>query len=137
MRAEYFLDTNIVVYAFDQSAPDKRDKARALMAVDQPWAISWQVVQEFSAVALHRFAKPLSVDFLSDFTEHVLWPHCRVHPSLALHSMALRIHQQTHYRYYDALIVSGAIESGARTLYTEDLQDNRSLGDLRIANPFR
>ena len=63
MSAEYFLDTNVLVYAFDQTAPEKQARARELLNVDRNWAISWQVVQEFSSVALHRFAKPVSPDF--------------------------------------------------------------------------
>ena len=40
------------------------------------------------------------------------------------------------YRFYDSLIVAGALASGARTLYTEDLQSGRELRGLRIENPF-
>ena len=54
MRGDSFLDTNILVYAFDPGSPQKREKARALIE-GSGWCVSWQVVQEFSHVALHRF----------------------------------------------------------------------------------
>lgn len=136
MSAEYFLDTNVLVYAFDQTAPEKQARARELLNVDRNWAISWQVVQEFSSVALHRFAKPVSSDFLKNFIELVLWPKCRVMPSQALYVNAVEIHGQTQYRFYDALILASALESGAPQLYSEDLQDGRKFGGLRIVNPF-
>lgn len=136
MSAKYFLDTNILVYAFDKSAPKKQARARELLDTDKDWVISWQVVQEFSSVALHRFAIPLSPLFLKNFTEMVLWPKCQVLPSCMLYEKAGRIHQLTQYRYYDALIVASAIESGAPVLYTEDLQDGRTVDAIKIENPF-
>jgi predicted nucleic acid-binding protein len=136
MSAEYFLDTNIVAYAFDQSAHEKRSRAISLMEDHAPWVISWQILQEFSNVALHRFRIPLTAQFLTDFNEHLLWPHCRIQPSAKLYSEALRIHQQSQYRFYDSLIVAAAIESGAGILYSEDLQHGRQIGSLRILNPF-
>jgi len=136
MSADYFLDTNVLVYAFDQTAPEKQRRARELLDVDRQWAISWQVVQEFSSVALHRFAQPVSVSFLKRFLELVLWPKCRIMPSAGLYQAALAIHKQTQYRFYDALIVACALESGAPVLYSEDLQSGRHYGSLIIENPF-
>lgn len=136
MSAEYFLDTNVLVYAFDQSAPKKQVLARELLDVDRNWVISWQVVQEFSSVALHRFAEPVSPEFLKNFIELVLWPKCQVLPSLGLYESAVEIHRQAQYRFYDALILAAAMESGAPKLLSEDLQEGRRFGDLVIENPF-
>ncbi len=136
MSAEYFLDTNVLVYAFDQTVPEKQARARALLDVDRDWAISWQVIQEFSSVALHRFKVPVEPGFLKNFIELVLWPKCVVMPSQAIYWSAVDIHAQTQYRFYDALILAAAMESGASQLYTEDLQDGRKFGDLLIENPF-
>ncbi len=38
--------------------------------------------------------------------------------------------------FYDALIVSAAIEAGCDTLFSEDMQHGRSIGGLAIVNPF-
>ena len=136
MSAEYFLDTNVLVYAFDQTQPKKRERARELLDTERDWAISWQVVQEFSSVALHRFSEPVSPKFLENFIELVLWPKCRVMPSQNLYATAISLHGKTQYRFYDALIVVAAIESGAPTLWTEDLQAGRRVDGLKIENPF-
>lgn len=136
MSAEYFLDTNIIVYAFDQTASDKKSRALRLIEEDAPWQISWQVIQEFASVALHHFSKPLDADFLRDFSELLLWPHCTVGPTAAIHTSALQIHQQSSYRFYDSLIIAAALECGVPFLYSEDLQHGRRFGDLEIRNPF-
>lgn len=136
MSADCFLDTNIVVYAFEKDIPKKRGIALSLIAPEKPWQISWQVIQEFSSVALHKFKTPLDPDYLADFSSEILWPRCAVFPSPQIHSKAIHLHRETQYRFYDCLIVAAALESGARTLYSEDLQHGRAFGDLTIMNPF-
>ena len=136
MSAEFFLDTNVIVYAFDPESPEKMRRARELLQ-NTDWIVSWQVVQEFSHVALHRFKVPLKPQDLADYVELVLWPRCVVLPSPALYRKAFEIHQTTQYRLYDSLIVAGALASGAKVLYTEDLQDGRDVQGLILRNPFR
>jgi len=136
MSAEVFFDTNVLVYAFDKTAPAKQAHARALIQGSTDWTISWQVVQEFCSVALHRFKTPLRGDDLRDTLDLVLLPHCRVMPTADLYRQALAVQAQTQYRYYDSLVVASALISGARLLYSEDLQHGREIGSLRIENPF-
>jgi len=138
MSARVFLDTNVLVYAFDQSAPAKQHRALEIVRQrsDGEWTISWQVVQEFSAVALHRFARPMASADLRDLHQALLWPACGILPGRALHAHALTLHGETQYRFYDCLIVAAAIASGVEELYTEDLQHGRELGGVRIVNPF-
>lgn len=136
MSAEYFLDTNVFVYAFDQKAEEKRKKAIALTAGAAPWFISWQIIQEFCSVARHRFTIPLDAEFLSDYLELFLLPHCKVMPTGSIYQKALRIQRETQYRFHDSLVVAAALESGATILYSEDLQHGRMIGHLLIQNPF-
>ncbi len=63
MSADFFLDTNILVYTFASHAPQKQ--ARALALVQDALAnghgvISTQVIQEFLNVATRKFATPLA-----------------------------------------------------------------------------
>ena len=62
MPVRYFLDTNIVVYSFDSTAPRKQSTAKKLIknAVGlNIGIISYQVIQEFINVATHKFIEPL------------------------------------------------------------------------------
>lgn len=136
MSADCFLDTNILVYAFEKDIPKKREIALSLIKPEKPWRISWQVIQEFSSVALHKFKIPLDPDYLADFSTEILWPHCTVYPTPKIHRTAIGIHRDTQYRFYDCLIVAAALESGAKILYSEDLQNGRSFGEMKIVNPF-
>ena len=139
MRAELFLDTNVLVYAFDRESPEKQKRARGILAGsgDGEWIISWQVIQEFTSVALHRFAEPMRTDELGHLLRILLWPACEVLPSEGLYRQALSLQVETQYRYYDCLILAAAIASGAKSLYSEDLQHGRSVGGVKIINPFQ
>jgi predicted nucleic acid-binding protein len=136
MSAELFLDTNILVYAFDPASPAKQGAAQAVVRGPRPWTISWQVVQEFCHVARHRFARPMTADDLQDVLDLILLPHCRILPTAALYRQALALSQQSQYRYYDSLIVASALAGGCRELWSEDLQAGRNFGTLCIVNPF-
>jgi predicted nucleic acid-binding protein len=139
MNGNYFLDTNCFIYVFDAAAPVKREKATKLVAnalSSGHGIISWQVCQEFLHASLHKPSSQVPQELIDDYLAHVLLPMCRVHSSASLICKALEIQRDTQYRFYDSLIVAAAIESGAKILYSEDLQHDRLIGHLRIVNPF-
>ena len=127
-----FFDTNSLIYA--QQNDEKADKARALLAAGG--ILSVQVINEFAAVARRTLAKEW--DEIGEAIEDVL---ALVDPpvplSLMLHATAREIARDHNFGFYDALIVATALDAECDTLFTEDLQDGRALGALRIVNPFR
>jgi len=136
MPAKLFLDTNVLVYAFDWSEPEKRLAAQEMIQREMDWCISWQVVQEFSSLALHRFKKPMLPEDLRDYLDLVLLPNCRVMPTAAIYGQALRIQSYAKYSFNDSLIVTAALVSGAKQLYSENLEPGGLFGNLEIVNPF-
>ena len=136
MSVDGFLDTNILVYAFDSSNAKKREVARRLIE-GKGWWVSWQVVQEFTSVVLHRFSVPLKPKDLGEYLDVAIWPRCRVFPSSEISQEALRLHSATGHRFYDCLILASALASGAKTLFSEDFQHGRKYGSVVVMNPFR
>ena len=49
---------------------------------------------------------------------------------------AWRIQGRYKLSWWDALIVSAAQASDCRYLLTEDLQENRNIGNVEVINPF-
>lgn len=44
---------------------------------------------------------------------------------------------ETHYSFYDCLVLAAALQAGAEVLYSEDLQHYKLVGGrLRIVNPL-
>jgi len=139
MNDRFFLDTNIFVYSFDRSAPQKAKKAEQLIRkamTTKKGVVSYQVVQEFFNVALKRFAHPMQLAEAEQYLTTVFRPLLGVHSSAALYAEALRISSSAGLAWYDALIVCSAIQAGCDLIYTEDLQDGQELGSLLVKNPF-
>ena len=135
----FFLDTNILVYALDRNEPAKQRIAEQLIGDalgKRRGIISTQVVQEFISLALRKFERPMTVAECGEYLQAVLLPLCRHFPSISTCGRALLIVQETGYTFYDALILTAAIESGCHTLLTEDLQHGRVVQGVTILNPF-
>ncbi len=139
MNDRFFLDTNVVIYAFDQSSSAKLRIARRLIAQGterKTAVVSYQVVQEFVNVALRRFESSMSQSELEEFLFEALFPMTEISSSPALVIEALRLRGMHQLAWYDSLIVAAAIQARCTVLYSEDLQHGRRFGDLVIENPF-
>lgn len=135
----FFFDTNIFVYTFDATAPEKQQIARQLVRAGletRRGIISTQIVQEFLNVALRKFKRPFSISDSQDYLKNILLPLCQHYPSGSFYDRALLIKAETGYSFYDTLIVTAAIESNCKTLISEDMQDGRIIRGLTILNPF-
>ncbi len=135
----FFLDTNVLVYTFDSSAPRKQKIARSLVAgalKERSGIISYQVVQEFLSVALRKFNPPMSSLEAQSYLRRVLIPLCEVFPDSSLYSDALSIASKTGWTFYDSLIVASAAMGKCSALLSEDLQPGRIIQGAEIRNPF-
>ena len=139
MSADYFLDTNLFVYTFDLGSPEKSSRARELIQEalrTGAGIISYQVVQEFFAVALRKFASPMTAPEAETYLAAVLRPLLAVHSSEALYVEAFQLLGRLKISWYDSLIIAAALSAGCRILYTEDMQHGLRVGDLQVINPF-
>jgi predicted nucleic acid-binding protein len=136
MPADRFLDTNILLYAYDLDAPAKRAVARAILeeALLQPsrTALSVQVLQEFH-VNFVRNGHPVAEATLivGDFTSWMV-----IENSLALFQRGLWLQSRWQISLWDAMILAAAESSGARELLSEDLNHGQNYGQVCVINPF-
>ena len=138
MSVEYFLDTNIFVYLFDEIDDYKRGRAEHLVwqaLAKETGCVSYQVVQETLNVITRKLnATP---DQARQMLDHVLTPLWRVNPTRTLYQRGLDLQSRYSLSFYDCLIVAAALDAGCKTLYSEDLQDGQRIDGMTIANPFR
>jgi predicted nucleic acid-binding protein len=140
MNARFFLDTNIFVYSFDQTAPQKSARASELIRLalrSRNGIVSYQVVQEFFNVAFRRFACPMTAAEAEQYLATTFRPLMAVNSSAALYVEGFRLKSSYSLSWYDAVVVAAAIEGGAQLLYSEDLQNGQEFGKLRVENPFQ
>lgn len=136
----FFLDTNVLVYSFDSTAPDKQQLARRLIQTalqTQRGVISTQIVQEFLNVALHKFARPMVTSQAREFLGSVLIPLCQHFPSPSFYDHVLLLKEQSGYSLFDSMVLAAAVKLRCSTLLTEDLQHGRVIQGVQILNPFR
>jgi predicted nucleic acid-binding protein len=139
MAERFFLDTNIFVYSFDRSEPEKQRGAQSLIekCLDaQCGVISYQVVQEFLNVALRRFRKTVPFSDVRVYLSRILMPMCEIYPDGRLFAEAITIAEETGWSFYDSIIVASAVSAGCDILWSEDLQDGRMIRGIEVRNPF-
>jgi predicted nucleic acid-binding protein len=133
-----FVDTNVLLYRFDSSAPNKQSVARAelrRLVMERSIVISTQVLQEFFVAATRRLEPPLNPDQADEVVRYLSrLPLVQITPRSILEAISL--HRRFSLSFWDALIVRSAIEAGADTLYTEDLQEGQVIEGLTIVDPF-
>jgi predicted nucleic acid-binding protein len=132
-----FVDTNVLLYAYDKEAGAKHLVAGA--AVAELWktrtgAISTQVLQEF-AVNAKKKAKAPSEAIRRVVETYRAWPVHR--PDVDDIVRALDTAESDQISFWDALILVSAARLGATRLYTEDLNHGQTIAGVRIVNPFR
>ncbi len=137
---QYFLDTNILLYAVspDPQEAAKREVARQCLA-RQDWAISTQVLQEFYVNAMaakgSRPALMLPEAALEAMRRFAAFP-C-VHMDVALVLAAVRIAHAHRLSYWDSAILAAAQAAGATQLLSEDLNTGQVIEGVEVVNPFR
>jgi predicted nucleic acid-binding protein len=134
MPAKHFLDTNVLIYAVAKNDP-RTSKAEALLASGS--MVSIQSLNELVSVARRKLGMPWKevIEFVDLIC--ILCPD-PVPTTLDTHKGALAIAERYGYSIYDALVAAAALESGCKTLYSEDLQDGQIINrQLTIRNPFR
>jgi len=139
MNDRFFLDTNILVYALSKANPAKQLVASRLVdqAIDSgKGIIGYQVVQEFFNVAFRRFSPPMSTVEAELVLAVTLRPLLAVHSSYSIFARAFELARKSSISWYDSLIVSAALETDCRILFTEDLQHGQQFQKLRVVNPF-
>jgi predicted nucleic acid-binding protein len=138
MSGKCFVDTNILIYAYDSSSGSKHATAGALL--DRLWqsgtgVLSTQVLQEF-CVTMQRNAlrRPGLNDIRAVIFAYLAWEVVVNPPESVI--TALEIAARYKISFWDALIVSAAEQAKAETLYSEDLNAGQLYGSVRVVNPF-
>jgi predicted nucleic acid-binding protein len=133
-----FVDTNVLVYAFDNSASPKKRVAERLMndlMEEDRLRVSTQVLQELFVTLTRKVHRPCSIEqalaILEDLTA---WPLMVI--DYAAIRAAIGLADQAKLSFWDALVVVAAARAGAAVLYTEDLNHGQDILGVRICNPF-
>lgn len=136
MSARSLVDTNVLVYSVDNGEPEKRDRARTVLA-DRAGnlVLSAQVLSEFYVVTTRKLAQPLpeveAAELVGELKKLPL-----VATDAELVRDGIRISREARISFWDGLIVAAAKAGGCATVLTEDLAAGSIIAGIRIENPL-
>ena len=138
MTGPDFLDTNILVYAYDQSDRRKQEVAKGLLrkALTGHTKISTQVLAEFSSILLHKISPPAPPKQLKVLLD-ALAPIPVVTPDIDMVQRAVEVHAKYGVRFYDGMIVAAAERGKCQRIWSEDLNASQQYFGVVVQNPFR
>lgn len=139
MNGRVFLDTNVLVYAYDQSEPKKQKQA--LIVLDnlinaRSGVISTQVLAEFFVAVTRKITSPLTVD--QAYQRLVNYSQaCTVVDLTGLVTLeAARGVRDYQFNFWDAQIWASARLNQISVLFSEDFSSGSVIEGVRFVNPF-
>lgn len=133
-----FIDTNILVYAYNSSEPMKQGKARSVLSnlwLTGNGCLSIQVLQEFYTVVTRKIPKPITLEFAATIIEDLSNWNCHV-SNVADILQAIKIQQRYQVSFWDAQIICSARKLGCEILWSEDFQHGQVYNGVMVRNPF-
>ena len=129
-----FVDSNIWLYALDEG-DDSAKTALARRVVQGSCLLSTQVVNEICVNLLRKAGR--TEDEIAELIRCLHRQHAVALVDEEVLLQAVDLRRAYSLSYWDSLIVSAALVSGATRLYTEDMQDGLWIeGRLQIVNPL-
>ena len=131
-----FVDSNVLIYAADESAPEDRNTriARELLR-QRNLHLSVQVLSEFTVNARSKAKLNLSPEQEQEWLcGWLLFPVAAL--SVGTFLAARLIHLRYQISHWDSLIVASARETNCSLLYSEDLNHGQDFDGVKVINPF-
>ncbi len=139
MSDSVFLDTNVLVYAYDRSEPEKQRRAVELLRwLDEAGdgVISIQVLAEFFVSVTHKIAAPLSVAEAAERVQNLLAAWTVVDLTGLIVLEAVRGVRDHSFHYWDAQIWATARLNQIPVVFSEDFTPATTVEGVHFVNPF-
>jgi predicted nucleic acid-binding protein len=138
MTVKIFVDTNVLLYAWDMGNPEKSHQAALWLSIAAQRGVpvvNLQVLNEFCHVAFRKLRTIPVEDVFSIIDTFIPWGQEGVTYQTVL--MARIIKSRYHFAWFDCLLLASAQEQGCQYFLSEDMQDGQNIEGLRVINPFR
>ena len=134
----FFLDSNILIYAYDSDDPQKHSVATRLIAdflANGNAAVSVQVLGEFFVSATRRIPTPLSVEEATAVID-VISALPVIDIDTAMVRRAIATHSRYGTNYWDSLIIAAAERANCTSILSEDMNPGQRYHGMLAVNPF-
>lgn len=140
MTGKNLVDTNLLVYAYDRSEPEKQIKAIETLdhlVKNRTGILSPQVLSEFYNVVTRKLAAPLTPqEGYTSISNYIRsWNMVDLTSLVVLEAVrGVRDHRLS---YWDSLIWATAKMNQIPTVLSEDFSHDSVLEGVRFTNPFK
>ena len=137
-----FIDSNILVYSYDDAQPYKKALAQEMMSSlarnENDGAVSVQVLGEFFRIVTCRITNPLSIEQAEAavVTLGSLATLEVLDIDMAMVRRAIATHSRYGINYWDSLIIAAAERAGCSAILSEDFNTGQSYHGILAVNPF-
>ena len=136
MSVEFFIDSNVLIYAATGAGTELAKRQRAFDVLKQGRiGLSTQVLQEFYVTVTRKVQIKLSSAQAVAWIEQLEQAECFVVDKSAVKA-AVATSNRFKISYWDAAIVIAAQALEAKVLYSEDLNHGKMFGSVQKLNPF-
>ena len=135
MKDKTFVDTNVFIYAYSKTEPEKKNIALEILK-NQNIIINTQVINEFIWVMNRKFS--VQMERLRDLGVKLLqrFDIALIDQRTILKALDIAIGYK--YSYWDSLIIASTLENDCSICYSKDMQHGQVIEDrLKIINPFK
>jgi predicted nucleic acid-binding protein len=138
MTAPEFLDSNVLVYAYDVRDKRKQRTARELLlrAIAGEILISTQVLAEFCTTMLHKISPAATAEDVAaglDAFEAIRV----IQPDAGMVRRALEAREKYGVHFYDGMIIAAAERGRCERIWSEDFNEGQAYFGVTVSNPFR
>ncbi|HYL22997.1 MAG TPA: PIN domain-containing protein [Burkholderiales bacterium] len=136
MSPAVFVDTNVLLYAYDTAEPMKNVRAREWITRlwhDRRGRTSMQVLSEYYSNLTRKLRLPAETAW-DDTASFFAWRPLPIDEGVL--RRAREVQRRYQISWWDSTIVAAAQLQDCLVLLTEDLQDGMVFGTLAVRSPF-
>ena len=136
------IDTNIIVYVYDNSKKEKHQICKDLLKEcwenKNKFVISIQNLSEFYLVTTKKITNPIKKDkiekIIKEFIEFDGWQKLISKGSTILNAIKLSV--KYNVSYWDSMIAAVMIENNINKIFTENIKDFSKIKEIEATNPL-
>lgn len=137
-----FVDTNILVYAYDVDEVERHPIAKAVIQGcfrgERRLAISNQIIAEFARVMLHKPPPRMDKETVHGIIQEIVSSESWTKLNYSISSVQRAVETaESENPFWDSIIAQTMLENGIAKIYTENTKDFSKIKGIKAVNPFK
>lgn len=137
------IDTNILVYAFDEAEPEKKVKCEKILEKvllgEKRVFVSNQILAEFYNALTKKIEKPIESGKVLKMIQSLLRANNAIKIDYTSKTVEKAVKKSIEHKmhFWDALIAETMLENQVFEILTENEKDFSKIGQIKAVNPMK